>query len=338
MCRKINVVILSLLLSLGGLSLSSTASANSLCKGHFVNPITDICWSCIFPISIGNSHVVPNSVHNTPDTDNPSSPICLCPMGIGWRVGLSIGFWEPFALADVTRKPYCMVNLGGININPASSDGTGGRGQVGNDSDASFYYVHWYKFPITYIFQLITSLACVQSGDMDIAYMTELDPMWNNSELSMIIHPEAVLFGNVIAQAACAADSSSALFSSASDKLFWCLGSQGSSYPLDGFVAMQKSPIQAATLLAERMDYKLHREGLIKDSTSKDAPALCYQHYRPIMPKSRYRYEMVNAIPEGNSCHPFGHMVTTWEAGHNYVGEGDNFGFLIFKKRNCCFL
>lgn len=24
-----------------------------VCTGNFVNPITDICWDCIFPISIG---------------------------------------------------------------------------------------------------------------------------------------------------------------------------------------------------------------------------------------------------------------------------------------------
>ena len=31
-----------------------SASASITCKGHFVNPITDICWSCIMPISIGS--------------------------------------------------------------------------------------------------------------------------------------------------------------------------------------------------------------------------------------------------------------------------------------------
>lgn len=30
------------------------ASADSACEGRFVNPITDICWSCIFPLSLGS--------------------------------------------------------------------------------------------------------------------------------------------------------------------------------------------------------------------------------------------------------------------------------------------
>jgi len=25
----------------------------SKCTGHFVNPITDVCWGCLFPLSIG---------------------------------------------------------------------------------------------------------------------------------------------------------------------------------------------------------------------------------------------------------------------------------------------
>ena len=33
------------------------ASADSACEGRFVNPITDICWSCIFPLSLGSIKV-----------------------------------------------------------------------------------------------------------------------------------------------------------------------------------------------------------------------------------------------------------------------------------------
>ncbi len=33
------------------------ASADSACERRFVNPITDICWSCIFPLSLGSIKV-----------------------------------------------------------------------------------------------------------------------------------------------------------------------------------------------------------------------------------------------------------------------------------------
>lgn len=94
------------------LCLTGTArAASSECEGNFVNPITDICWECIFPVTIGN---VPVAKGRQPDTPNPSMPIQFCPMGILYRVGLAIGYWEPMALTDVTRSPYCMVNLGAL--------------------------------------------------------------------------------------------------------------------------------------------------------------------------------------------------------------------------------
>jgi len=120
------------------------------------------------------------------------------------------------------------------------------------------------------------------------------------------------------------------------DSLFWCLGTQGSVYPLNGWVIDEKSPIEAATLMAERLDYKLHRESIVLDSDSSENPCSAYPHL--IMPKSRYRYQMVNIVPEGDDCHPFGFVAAAWELHHTYPTEGNQFGYLIWQKRNCVFL
>ena len=40
-----------------------------ICTGNFVNPITDICWDCIFPISIGPITVF----DERPDPPNPGN-------------------------------------------------------------------------------------------------------------------------------------------------------------------------------------------------------------------------------------------------------------------------
>ena len=45
------------------------ASAQS-CTGRFVNPISDVCWECLFPISIGPIRI--GSASGAPDTSNPS--------------------------------------------------------------------------------------------------------------------------------------------------------------------------------------------------------------------------------------------------------------------------
>ncbi|MGL5126712.1 MAG: TraU family protein, partial [Aeromonas popoffii] len=62
---------LTLLLCVALHSAPARASAVE-CEGRFVNPITDICWECLFPISIGSIAV---SAGSEPDTSNPSMPI-----------------------------------------------------------------------------------------------------------------------------------------------------------------------------------------------------------------------------------------------------------------------
>lgn len=101
-------------LMLWGYSLS--AAADPSCEGRFVNPITDVCWRCIFPLSLGSVQVGKGDL---PDTSNPGSPLQLCPAPppIFVRPGLAIGYWEPMAMTDVSRSPGCMVNLGGFSIN-----------------------------------------------------------------------------------------------------------------------------------------------------------------------------------------------------------------------------
>jgi conjugal transfer pilus assembly protein TraU len=328
---KSRFMIASMLLSVG--------FSGPLCSGHFVNPITDIDWDALFPLTLGQADVVSGSL---PDTSNPSSPLCVCGSQGFPRIGVSFGYWEPFAVTDVTRTPFCMVNLGGVELHVGnlSQDIGGATGQNAGYDHGSFYWVHWYKYPLIAWLQILTNVACMESGNYDIAYMAELDPTWNDDELSFILNPEAVLFGNPASQASCVADSIKTERGNSLpyNSLFWCMGSQGSSYPLDGSVSVETSPIQATTLLTERMDYKLHREGLIWDSVGQNSPALCTEHQSSTMPKDRYRYQLINSIPDATGAYPFGTTTSLWEAGHEDPGDHNNFGFLVWRKRNCCFL
>lgn len=309
-------------------------SFSKSCVGHFVNPIKDVCWRCLFPLSIGKFTVVKSALK---DTENAASPIGTCPSKLGIRLGLNIGFWEPFALADITDTPYCLVNLGGHRLNLGLKQGRGGRQAKGRGQAHAFYHVHWYKYPLIVWLNLITSMGCLQGGDFDVAYMTELDPTWRDSEMSFILSPESLLFGNPIAQGACAADSLAAtLTGKPLDALFWCAGAQGSHYPLTGHVNTPLSPVQTALLLTERMNFKLHRELLISDS-SPTPGAICRESHRPVLPKSRYRYEMVNQVADGKHCYPSGYSTLAWEAGKIKPHTPRQYGFLIWRKRNCTF-
>lgn len=166
-----------LTVSLFGLLLwgnSHMAAADAACEGRFVNPITDICWRCMFPLSLGSTKVTGGDL---PDTSNPGSPIQFCPMPppVFQRVGLAIGYWEPMAMTDVARSPGCMVNLGGFTVNLGKM-GMGAAKKDDKQVNGAFYHVHWYKYPLTYWLNIITSLGCLQGGDLDIGYLSEIDP------------------------------------------------------------------------------------------------------------------------------------------------------------------
>ncbi|HIE1345217.1 TPA: conjugal transfer pilus assembly protein TraU [Serratia marcescens] len=327
---------LSALLVVAGLFSAPSQAADAACQGRFVNPITDICWRCIFPLSIGS---IPVGKGDLPDTSNPGSPIQFCPMPppIFQRIGMAMGYWEPMAMTDVTRSPGCMVNLGGFSINLGKiGTGTGGSSGKG-DVTTAFYHVHWYKYPLTYWLNIITSVGCLQGGDLDIAYLSEIDPTWVDSSLTTILNPEAVVFANPLAQGACAADAIASGFHLPLDALFWCAGSQGSMYPFNGWVAKEISPLQSSVLVSEKMAFKLHRQGQIMESIGKDR-AVCFEYPSPIMPKERWRYQMVNMYPDSARCHPMGRSVMRWEVGHNSPASKKNFGYVMWRKRNCVFL
>lgn len=121
------------------------------------------------------------------------------------------------------------------------------------------------------------------------------------------------------------------------DVLFWCAGSQGSMYPFNGWVSNESSPLQSSLLVSERMAFKLHRQGMIMETIGKNN-AVCNEYPSPILPKERWRYQMVNMYPDSGQCHPFGRSVMRWETGKNPPNTKKNFGYLMWRKRNCVFL
>jgi len=201
--------------------------------------------------------------------------------------------------------------------------------------NSAMYYVHWYRYPLIYWLNILTDALCVDKGDFDIAYLTELDPTWRNDELTFILNPEAALFGNPVSQLACAADSAASLVGLPSDTLFWCAGSHGTMYPLNGNVQEHVGGVQSSVLLSERMSYRLSRLGLLWNSSPDK---LCHQYPSAILPKSRYRYQMVNPIPTTGSdgCQPLGRSTARWGMWREFPYKGEDFGYLVWRKRNCC--
>lgn len=307
----------------------SMGMAGTICQGRFLNPITDIAWGCMFPLTIGN---VPVSKGKNPDTANPKSPICTCSNPIP-RVGLSIGFWEPVQIVDVTRTPLCFVSMGGLQLSAPAKGGQMGPSLNGSNKQSQ-YHLHWYDYPLLKLLEILVDGGCVENSDFDIAYLTEFDPTWQNETLSIVLNPEGILFGNIAAQAACSADALAATTHTGIDALFWCAGSQGSVYPFTSYTANHYGGVVASTSLVEKMTYKMHRELLLWGTVGQEG--LCGKYPMPIWKKSQYRYQM--AYPVASQCHPYGRSTVLWESGKEYPVKGEDFAYVVWRKRHCCAL
>jgi conjugal transfer pilus assembly protein TraU len=336
------IALLIALLYTHSIQTNAQSEPNGVCHGRFLNPASDVCWQCIFPISIGSTEIAAFGMEDNP-ADNAGSPVCTCPIPAPpyERIGISVGFWEPLALIDVTKDPLCMTNLGtdfgadGQYIPAGFNDSN-----TATNETASFYQVHYYHYPLFDMLRLVADDLCLESSSsFDLAYITEYDVLWDSDELSFILNPDAALFANNIAQFACAADCIAATIGFPLDPLFWCAGCQGSVYPLNGHVDAHTGGVQGGLLLAERMLAKLHRQGQLPITSGQSA--LCHPYSSGIIKKSQYKWQITYPIPRTTApfcCNPYGRTEMISDPGQEYPVAGEDFGFLIWRKRNCCMI
>ncbi len=329
------IALAGVLLSLGAAAQDSGSSDSSTagpCPGRFPNPISDICWKCVFPISIGPAKITLDQQ----DAGDDPPLICTCPAPppLFIRYGIGIGYWEPARVAEVVRTPWCSPTLNGTVL----ADYEAPRGAHAGNSDGerhAFYHVHWFTYPLlSWIGAAFTSAVCGVEDSFDLAYVTELDPLWDDDELSFLINPEAVLFANPIAQAACIADTVAATVGFGLDPLFWCSGSQGSVYPISGSSAHHVGGVDTSLLMTHRMAFKLHRQGIGQDTSTTGA--MCGSQLQPILRKNQYKTHMLYPVRTNNGSVPFGRPSAIWAAGREYPYEGEDFSHLVWRKRLCC--
>jgi len=320
--------IFGVLLLLGA---TQTFGAGSDCHAKFPNLATDICWSCAFPMRLGG---IPINVSGQEDTPSPGGlPACTC----GVNPGMKVSFWEPVRHVDVVRKPFCMTTLG-MDMNQDFDAPHGTRTKKDHSGTDSFYQAHWYVDPIFVLLQVILDSPCLEQNVFDVAYMTELDPLWNDDEMTSILNPDSFLFGNLAARLACSADCVAATAGFSLNSLFWCAGCQGSMYPLNGHVASHIGGVQASSLIVSRLIAKLHREGLMWAASGENG--MCSYYPQLLMDKTNYKYQMHFPVPQdkknGKCCQPLGRTTIVWGAGKEIPFVGEDFGYTIFRKRDCC--
>ncbi|MCD4754676.1 MAG: TraU family protein, partial [Deltaproteobacteria bacterium] len=142
------------------------------------------------------------------------------------RHGITIAFWEPARLVETVKDPYCFPALGMKMENNSSADLSGCTSSMGNEeSMTTFAQAHYYIFPAWRMLEERVNDYCFEESGSDLAYITEVDALWNDDLLSALITPEAYLFANLRLQLLCIADSVSANAWLPLAPLFWCMGS-----------------------------------------------------------------------------------------------------------------
>ncbi len=306
-----------------------------VCKPNPTQLLTDIFsldYSAMLPLKIAGATILPGPIPDSIDT--PHTPICICPAPppIMLRIGIPVGFYNPDRMVDSVKDPYCFEGLG-ISITPINIKGAGVQADDPQSGVHSFFQTHLVSFPVFQVLDLMIDFICLQSPTgVDILYLTEIDPMWNSDSLSALIQPEALLFGNPITNLACMADSIASQIYMPIDALFWCKGSWGNAYPMTGSVTsgdlIQSSASAAASLL-----YKLHRQLILWGQWGYEG--LCFRYPLPIWQKSAYRLQLIAPIPFIKAI-TIGQTGMLWDSAKNPPFAGDNFSYIIFRKRDCC--
>ncbi|MBI5327452.1 MAG: TraU family protein [Deltaproteobacteria bacterium] len=286
-------------------------------------------WDSIYPLYVAGVKIAPGTDGVSTNIYS-NDPICTCPAYPVNRVGFTIGFWEPARLIETVKDPGCFLSVG-----ISSSFGSGPPTLAGTTDSAAtghpftFAQAHYYIFPVWSMLEIITDSVCFESSGFDLAYITEVDAMWQDDSLAAILTPENVLFANPIATLACIADSIGSA-AGMSFSPFWCMGSWGSAYPLTGSIGTS-NVLNANAGLAARMLYKLSRELLVCDTNVYECSCIP----TPIWIKGNYKMHISYPIKD-YIARSIGTTGLLWNIGKNPPIGGENFIWTLYRIRNCC--
>ncbi|MCF2053807.1 IncHI-type conjugal transfer protein TrhU, partial [Escherichia coli] len=130
-------------------------------------------------------------------------------------------------------------------------------------TEAGFYDVHLWEFPIMTMLKLLIIGECTAEPyiDASLTYISEVDPMWESDLLTLVLNPEAVVFANPIASMVCAADCVAVTAGKDNLAAYFCAGCDGNLYPLTGHIYANHDAVRTSSLITQRLLTKLHRRG-----------------------------------------------------------------------------
>lgn len=317
----------------------ANAGLGATCTGEFPNLITDICYDCMFPITLGGGLLNFGVAGEDYDSGVGTASLCICANSLS--IGTPTSFWEPEYMVDVTNKPGCFPLLGAVDIStPYNSSEYGGEkatnSHIGGKEKTAFMQANEYINPVMTALGILPSSPCLDYRGFDVPYITWADPTWNDDALAMILTPYGYAFAGIPSIAAEMPDAISATLSFPIGSLFWVAGAWGPMYPTTGNVAAANTPEQVAHLLIARIFAKLHAAGLQQSTAGQSALESCGAIGVPeiIMDKRQYKTNRTWPWPD-NMCTPFGRPLMLQEKGAARPQDKD-YGYFIFRKKDCC--
>lgn len=298
--------------------------------------LTDTCWDCIYPVMIAGQPMVTRG--NPIPSDAVTTPLCGCPDDLGViRPGVTTSMWEPSNLIEFQRVPGCSSVLNGTMFNfNRLHQGTHRRGEQ-KSQQATYMHYHYYSYPLLVMLDMYTNASCTGDGymDLDLMYMSEVDPTWNNDELAFFTNPEAAAVANPVATAACAADAAAANIYNPINSLFWCAGSWGTIYPLSGNQFSNSSLVKNTSLLKVKAIASLHRRGVARRTSGTEA--MCEAKIEMRFPKDMYKYTLLHPLPETARAHTTGQSTFSWgEMNRTIPAIGEDLIYTIWRWKDCC--
>ena len=332
------ILALCLLLSLTPPAAQAQA-AELTCTGTLMNPITDVDWNNLFPISVMGMRYTTGGNFNSPLMET-MPPICVCPtylFGVPF-FGIGVTYWEPVYVSEIERRPGCLSSLGGLSIlgsafAPLHSEQA--QAGPGSNRTTSRMQVHWYEYPIMSLIKYFEDLVCRNPNGVALAYLTEIDPYWQSDMLASIASPEDALFANPVAQLACAVDAVASSAGYPLDPLFWCAGAWGGVYPMSGNSSIAGDTYTTNNQIQAKFIARNHRIGTMFQTIGPTA--ICFSHINPIWVKSQYRYNQVAPIPRYGKAVPTGDLgrVFTFPPVTNVPTQEHTIN-MIWQGQQCC--
>ena len=298
---------------------------HSKCQSSVFNPVTDIAWENIFPVTMGGIIELGSNPKYATGTGN---LICTCAREGVPVIGIKVGFWEPARIVDTVLDAYCMMPLG-VDMGATGMAGESASGIISRERNMQFNQAHWYIFPALALMDLFLDLPCVDyQRDFDVAIMTELLLTWNDDQFSSVINPESLLVANPVAQTACIADATSVLAWKPVNHLYWCAGNH-SVYPMGGRVnGIDSTENGFAT--ASKMIHMMGRLGLLWEYR-KDGCGLIPS---TMWTKDQWRIQLAKPVRQSEARYP-GVPGTIWTS-MTAPPYSNNQLWVLFRLLSCC--